>query len=65
MSSASVLNVPELCDLIAPLLLPSIWDLRSASLISRAFTPAAQRVLFHSVILNRGTFDIEHVSASL
>nr|GAT44993.1 predicted protein [Mycena chlorophos] len=61
-ASNIVLSTPELCDLIAPFLLPSIWDLRSAALISRAFLPAVQRILFHDVILNRGTFDVEHVS---
>ncbi|KAF7304517.1 hypothetical protein HMN09_00854300 [Mycena chlorophos] len=61
-ASNIVLSTPELCDLIAPFLLPSIWDLRSAALISRAFLPAVQRIIFHDVILNRGTFDIDHVS---
>ncbi|KAJ7064008.1 hypothetical protein C8F01DRAFT_1130083 [Mycena amicta] len=61
--AAAVFNVAELCDTIAPSLLPSTWDLRSAALISHAFTAAAQRLLFRDVILNRGAFSVDHVSA--
>ncbi|KAF7304199.1 hypothetical protein MIND_00652000 [Mycena indigotica] len=61
--ASTVFAVPELCDLVAPFLSASIWDLRTSSLISRPFTQAAQRLLFRDVILNRGTFDIDHVSS--
>ncbi|KAJ7728166.1 hypothetical protein DFH07DRAFT_223612 [Mycena maculata] len=58
----NVLQVQELCDLIADSLSDSSWALRSCSLISRPFTASAQRHLFHDIIFNRGCLAIDDLA---
>ncbi|KAJ7110261.1 hypothetical protein C8R43DRAFT_1139410 [Mycena crocata] len=55
------LDVQELCDTISDFL-GETWDLKSCALVSPPFTRAAQRHLFHDILLNRGCLDIDDVS---
>ncbi|KAJ7676678.1 hypothetical protein DFH06DRAFT_1428360 [Mycena polygramma] len=63
MSTAhNALKIQELCDHIAYFLQESKRDLRACSVVSPAFTSAAQRHLFREIIVNRGTLYIDDVS---
>jgi hypothetical protein len=58
----AALKVQELCDHIANFLAGSKWDLRACALVSPTFTSSAQRRLFHDIIFNRGTLDIDDIA---
>ncbi|KAJ6566763.1 hypothetical protein B0H19DRAFT_1257950 [Mycena capillaripes] len=62
MTATNALKVQELCDQIASFLQESKWDLRACALVSPTFTSSAQRHLFHDIIFNRGSPDIDDIA---